>query len=277
LKDWDDEIHKALAHPIRRRIIELLQENDLSFQKLLEQVGVGNHGKLGFHIRSLEGLVERDPSMKRYRLTDRGQLAAELMWDIRFIIDRGGRDLAHEPTRYVRRLKFGDHAFLCYDKEEVKQEIVFSFLEAGLSNKEAVVYLVPEHKLDPENEAAKRYGIYTDQLSKGAFTIMSADEWYLKTGKSKAKTIITNWQTLIKEKQKSGFTGLRAAGDMDPFFNYAKTEELLRYEKTLEKNLPENICGLCIYNENRLNEKLMTQLINCHGHFITRNMAWKTT
>jgi DNA-binding transcriptional ArsR family regulator len=73
LKDWDNGIYRALAHPIRRRIIECLQKKGaLSFRELLKSVGLGNHGKLGFHIKALEELVERDPSKKRYRLTDRG-------------------------------------------------------------------------------------------------------------------------------------------------------------------------------------------------------------
>ena len=142
MKDWDDEILRALAHPIRRRIIECLQENDLSFRELVKCITISNHGKLGFHIRALKGLVEHDPSMKKYHLTDRGQLAGELIWDVRFIVSRGGRDLAYEPTRYVRHLRIGDHAILFYDTKDVKQEISYSFLEAGLPRGEAVVYLV---------------------------------------------------------------------------------------------------------------------------------------
>jgi DNA-binding transcriptional ArsR family regulator len=111
LNEWDDEIHKALAHPIRRRIIECLQMNELSFPELLKRVGVGNHGKFGFHLKALKGIIEQESSTKKYRLTDKGQLASELIWDIRFAIERGGRDLASEPTRYVRRLKSGDMQF----------------------------------------------------------------------------------------------------------------------------------------------------------------------
>jgi DNA-binding transcriptional ArsR family regulator len=133
LKNWDEELLKALAHPIRRRIIECLREkNALSYNELLKLINIENHGKLGFHMRALKGLVERDSSTKKYCLTDRGQVAGELIWDINFIISRGGRDLAQEPTRYVRNLKFGDHALFMYNMEEDRREISFSFLEAGL-------------------------------------------------------------------------------------------------------------------------------------------------
>jgi len=276
LKDWDDEIQKALSHPIRRRIIECLQENNLSFRELVKRVAIGNHGKLGFHIRALKGLVEHDPSMKKYHLTDRGQLAGELIWDIRYIIERGGRDLAHEPIRYVRRLKFGDHAILYYDTEDVRREITFSFLEAGLPRGEAIFYVVPEHKMKSEAREIQRYGISDDYLRNGTFTLMSAHEWYLKKGKAQAKTIIDNWQTLLKEKQKAGFTGLRGAGEMDAFYDNAKIKELLRYEAMLGRQLALNICALCPYDAQRLDEKQIIQLSKCHGHEIFKDIALKT-
>ena len=277
MKDWDAEIHRALAHPIRRRIIECLQERDaLSFRELLKYVGIGNHGKLGFHLKALRGLVEREPSMKKYRLTDRGQLASELIWDIHFIIERGGRDLTHEPTRYARRLKFGDHAVLYYDTEDVKREITFSFLEAGLPKGEAVVYIVSEHKLNSEAREIQRYGISGDYLRNGTFTLMSANEWYLKKGKVQAKTIIANLQTLLKEKQKAGFKGLRGAAEMEVFFNYAKIKELLRYEAALGRQLALDLCGLCIYDANRLEEKQVIKLNKYHGHAIFKDTAFKT-
>jgi len=277
LKDWDDELHRALAHPARRLIIECLQGNDLSFRELLKYVGISNHGKLGFHIRALRGLVERDPLTKKYRLTDRGQLAGELIWDIRFIIERGGRDLANEPTRYVRRLRFGDHAVLYYDTEDIKREICFSYLEAGLPKGEAVVYLVAEHKLDSEAREIQRYGISADCFRTGAFTIMSAEEWYLRKGKAQAETIIANWQTLIKEKQKAEFTGLRAAGEAKVFFDNGKVKELLSYEVALGRQLSLNVCGLCLYDIHRLDEGQFIQVRKCHGHEIFKDIAWVVT
>jgi len=276
LKDWDDEIHRALAHSIRRRIIECLLTNELSFPELLKRVGVPNHGKLGFHLKALREFVEREPSTKKYRLTDRGQLAGELIWDIRCAIERGGRDLAHEPTRYVKRLKFGDHAVLYYDIEDVKREITFSYLKAGLPKREAVVYVVSENKLDSECRRIAYLGIGADYFRKNAITIMSADGWYLEKGKAQAETIIANWQKLLKEKQRIGFKGLRVASEMDTFFLNAKVDELFRYEAKLGRQFAFDLCGLCIYDMNKLDEKQVIQLNKCHGHEIFKDIALKT-
>ena len=128
------------------------------------------------YLRTLGGLVELEPSTKKYRLTDRGKLTNELIRNIRFTTSKGKQDA--KIIRYVRSLKLKDHAVLFHHTEGFKHKILFPFLEVGLSKDEAVVYLVSEHKLDSENREIQRYGIDFDR--KGAFTIMSADEWYLK-------------------------------------------------------------------------------------------------
>lgn len=276
--DWDDEIHKALAHPIRRQIIKCLQErNTLSFHELLRIIATHNHGKLGFHLRALKGLIEREPSTEKYRLTEKGQLAGQLIREIRFAMEKDRSLLAHEPTIYARYLRLGDHAILFYDTEEVKRKISFPFLESGLLKGEAMVYAIEEHRLDSEKREIQRYGISLDNLGKEAFTIMSADEWYIKNGKAQAKIIIDNWLTLLKEKQKAGFTGLRAACEMNVFFNYAKANDLLIYEAALGRQLTYTICALCLYDTHRLDEQQFIQLNQSHGHSIFQGIAFKTT
>jgi len=149
MADWDDQIHKALAHQIRRQIIEYLQEKKtLSFNDLTKMTSMPNHGNLGFHLRALKGLIEQEPTTKKYRLTDRGRLASELLWDIRLTTTKDTLDLTHEPTRYVRHLSLGDHAVLFYDTEKIKHKISFPFIEAGILKGEAAVYLTSEHKID---------------------------------------------------------------------------------------------------------------------------------
>ena len=277
MKDWDDEIHRALAHPIRRHIIvRLLERSSLSFNELLKYVDIPNHGKLGFHIGTLRGLVEHDPSMKKYRLTERGQLAGELIWDTRFIIARGGRGHAYKPTSYVRHLRLGDHAILFYDTEDIKRQISLPFLTAGLPKGEAVVYIVSEHQLDSECREIAHLGIDIDYFRKKALTVMSADEWFLKKGKAQAKVIIANWLKLVNEKQKAGFTGVRGAAEMEVFVNYAKGKELLKLEAALGRQLPPNLCGLCLYDMHRLDKEQFIQLNQSHAHSIFRGIAWKT-
>lgn len=72
-KEHDAErIVKALDHPVRRRIIELLgNKGALHWKELATELGSGT-GALYYHLDALEGLVYRDSS-KRYALTKLGQ------------------------------------------------------------------------------------------------------------------------------------------------------------------------------------------------------------
>jgi len=255
----------------------LQKQKALSFYELLQCAPTSNHGKLGFHLKALKGLIEREPSTSKYRLADRGKLAAAVICTVRLTMAKDELTLTHEPTIYVRRLGLGDHAVLFYDTQEFKRKICFPFLEAGILKGEAVVYLTSEQKLDSEKQKIQIYGIDVGKFRKEAFTVMPAEEWYLEKGKAQAHTIIDNWLKLLKEKQKAGFTGLRAATEIEVFFNYAKNKELLRYENALGKQLASTICRLCLYNTHKLDEQEFIQLNHKHGHSIFKGIAFKTT
>jgi hypothetical protein len=113
-------------------------------------------------------------------------------------------------------------------------------------------------------------------LAQEAFTIMSACEWYLRKGKAKSKTITANWQTLIQEKKKAGFSGVLAAGEMAVFINNGRSEELLRYEESLGRQLAFDLCGLCLHDKNILEEEHFLRVFKCHGHVISKDLLGKT-
>lgn len=179
---WDNATYRAMAHPIKRRIITCLQDRDLSFTELLNAVVERNHGNFGHHLRTLKGFVELEFSTGKYRLTHRGRLLCACIRDFRFITS-----VDKKLTDYVQNLEMGDHAVGFYTTEDFKHKISFPFLKAGLSKGEAVLYLVAEDELDSEMHEIQRYGIDLD--CKGAFTVMSADEWYLKKVKPNLKQL----------------------------------------------------------------------------------------
>jgi DNA-binding transcriptional ArsR family regulator len=268
---------KILSHSIRRRVIRCLEkQGSLSFNDLLKLVNSKNHGELGFHLRALKGLIEQKSS-DEYSLTDNGLLAAGLLDDISLILSRTTQDLVNSPIRYVQSLVLGDHAFFPCDSETNKKDTCFSYLKAGLANGEAAVFFAREQKLDSYVHEIQRYGISAERIDEEALVIMSAEEWYINKGKAHAQTIISNWTKLLKAKQKAGFLGLRGAGEMDVFFDYAKTRELLTYERMLGREFTLNLCGLCIYDDNRLDGKQFRQMVTYHGHIISKDMAYKLT
>ena len=209
---WDDEIQTAMAHHIRRRIIESLQNEDLSFTALLKIVDGKNHGTLGHHLRKLKEFIEIEPSTEKYRLTERGRLLAACIQDLSYIISSD-----QKPSKFVQDLNIKDHAVAFYETEDFKHQILSPFFRMGLQKGEAAIYFVPEARLTSETKETQRYGLDFSSMPEEAFTIISADDWYLKKGKANGKIIINNWVDLVKKRKKAGFKGLRVAANMDPF------------------------------------------------------------
>jgi hypothetical protein len=270
--NWDHQIHRAMLHPLNRKIIDCLRDENLSFTDLLNKVSAdGNHGKFGYHLRTLSEFVELEPSTKEYRLTDRGKLLAVVIRDFRTLTSRG-----KEVLRYVEGLTSGDHAVAFYDDDDFKRRISFPFLKAGLSRGEAAVYIVSEDKLDSDIREIQKHDIDLDSLPKGAFTIIPDGEWYLRKGRLTAKTITTNWQTLIHKKKKAGFAGVHAAGEPAVFFRNGEREELLRYEESLGRRIALDLCALCLYNKRVLEERHIARVLHSHGHIISEDLLGKT-
>jgi hypothetical protein len=222
-------------------------------------------------LRGLKEFVELELSTKKYRLTVKGRILARLIHDF-----RSAASMNQEYEKYAENLGFGDHAFALYGSEDFRRKVSLPFIRAGLTKGEAVMYLVTENKLDSEVREIQRCGIDSDELKKGALTIMSAHEWYIKRGKAHAETLVANWMKLIKEKEKAGFTGLRVAGETEVFFDYEKSQELVRYEELLGRQFTGNICALCLYSEGKLEKEQFVRVYKSHGHIIQEGIVGKT-
>jgi DNA-binding transcriptional ArsR family regulator len=76
--DWSS-LHKILSDVTRRSILDLLAEKEtLSYTEILALLRVTNTGRLNYHLKALGSLVSKD-DQGRYHLTERGQLAANLL------------------------------------------------------------------------------------------------------------------------------------------------------------------------------------------------------
>lgn len=74
-----DSLHRILKDEKRRRIISLLNNSgSLSYTDLLNALAIGNTGKLNYHLKMLNGLVNKGED-GRYSLTEKGKLAVRLL------------------------------------------------------------------------------------------------------------------------------------------------------------------------------------------------------
>ncbi|MGA2681966.1 MAG: winged helix-turn-helix domain-containing protein [Candidatus Bathyarchaeia archaeon] len=72
-------LHKTLKDPTRRDILRCLGEaGSLSYMDLMEQAKITNTGRLNYHLKILNGLIEKQVDGK-YGLTEKGRLAVQLL------------------------------------------------------------------------------------------------------------------------------------------------------------------------------------------------------
>lgn len=71
-------IYAALAHPLREKILKLLDSDRLvPYTTLLSRLGLDETGLLNYHLKKLDGFIEKHQGL--YRLTAAGQNAIRLM------------------------------------------------------------------------------------------------------------------------------------------------------------------------------------------------------
>jgi len=74
-----ESLHKILKHPIRRKIVlELDEKRELAYINLMNLLEVENTGKLNYHLKILDDLIEKNGNGK-YHLTEKGDLASQLL------------------------------------------------------------------------------------------------------------------------------------------------------------------------------------------------------
>jgi hypothetical protein len=268
---WDDKIHRAMTNSIKRKIIDSLSKENMSFTQIQNSIGdVGDHGKLGYHLRTLREFVEFDTEQRKYRLNDRGELLARIMRDYRSQLSK-----VPEYSTYIQGLKPGAHVLCLYSDNEFKRQIVFPFIKTGLSRGYAGAYFASEHKLDSDVKAIKEYGIDLDTIPEAAFTVMSSREWYLRKGKAEPETMRINMERLVREKKGAGFVGLVVSGEAGVLIENGFGEECVKYEESVGRQLPSDRYAVCLYNYNMLKENINNRILNSHGHIITKDLVGK--
>ncbi|MBO3832996.1 MAG: winged helix-turn-helix transcriptional regulator, partial [Candidatus Brockarchaeota archaeon] len=77
--DRDDSIRRAelfdvLAHPVRIRILKVLQQEPMGFSELKKALGMESSGHLQYHLERLRDLVKQD-AYGKYVISDDGREA----------------------------------------------------------------------------------------------------------------------------------------------------------------------------------------------------------
>ena len=72
------DIYSILAHPMRRKLLHILEEEGfIPYTELMVKLGIEQTGQLNFHLKKLNTLVSKDK--KSYYLTDDGKRVLRIL------------------------------------------------------------------------------------------------------------------------------------------------------------------------------------------------------
>ena len=98
------DIFRALAHPLRRRILLFLYEKDFATHSDLSKIE-SKAGVLYHHLRLLKGLVEKDEK-RRYFLTEKGKEAVRILLENYFYLADSGLSRILLRREFEKTTKF---------------------------------------------------------------------------------------------------------------------------------------------------------------------------
>jgi hypothetical protein len=178
-----------------------------------------------------------------------------------------------QVLEFVRKMKPRDHVVLFYTSPEDKNNVLFTYLKAGLDRKEAAAYVASDQSPQETKQAMKDFGIDVDKYEqKGALKVLDYRDWYIIDGKFDSSRTLQSWKDLLDDSKRKGFKGLRVTGEMSCFFNNKMTRELVDYEKSLHRTLDLPMTAICAYDQQAVAEagsteslKVMFDILRAHS------------
>lgn len=176
-----------------------------------------------------------------------------------------------EILEFVKNMKTRDHAVLIYTDLRDKQDILFTYLKAGLEKGEATAYVASQETHEEIKQAMREFGIDVEGYERdGALRVIDYRDWYIIDGMFDCFKTLSLWRELNEESKLKGFSGLRVTGEMAYFFERNMMNELLEYENELHRVLDIPMTAICAYDSNTLVSKeewfnVLIELLNTHS------------
>lgn len=174
-------------------------------------------------------------------------------------------------NRILKDLKPRDHVILIYESQEAKRNTLFSYIDRGLRDGKAGVYICSEETPDEIRNAMVDFGIdVADYEDTGALQVIPYTEMYIRDGTFDLDFVMDTWTKWYDEAITKGFSGMRATGEMSCFIKHNLLDDLIEYEHALHTVLDIPMTAICAYNADILTNvnnpvDVYSELVKAHG------------
>ncbi|MGY5881671.1 MAG: MEDS domain-containing protein, partial [Candidatus Thorarchaeota archaeon] len=173
--------------------------------------------------------------------------------------------------RILKNLRPRDHVILFYESREAKRSTLFSYIQRGILEGKAGVYVCSEETPNEIRKAMIEFGIDVDNYENTeALRIVPYTELYIRDGTFDLEFVMDTWNKWYDNAISKGFSGMRATGEMNCFIKHDLVDNLIDYERALHTVLDIPMTAICAYNADSLSNidnpiDVYSELVKAHG------------
>lgn len=172
------------------------------------------------------------------------------------------------PAMVERQPIHRDHASLVYGTAPEQRLAIAAYVRAGLDRGERCVYILSDSALIEVVDALDEGGVDVPvEAARGSFRMLRAQQIYLRAGTFDASATIELIGAAVKDALADGYTGLRAAGEMEWVLGAgASLAALVSYEERLNTTVfaAGRLTGLCLYDSRRFRPDWLQAIERAH-------------
>jgi len=166
-----------------------------------------------------------------------------------------------------KKLCFGDHLSSIYQNKEQQFAFIVPFIMEGLDNNQKCVYVMDENTEESIRLEFEKDGFKIDKyLESRQLELVKSNDTYLNGGTFKPEVMLNTIEMMEMKAVEEGYFGLRGTGEMGISIKEKIDDvELIDYESRInEFMVGRRIILICQYNENKIDYKVLNNIIRTH-------------
>jgi anti-anti-sigma regulatory factor len=181
-------------------------------------------------------------------------------------------------TKQVGQIRPGDHLCLLFGSDEEQREVLTPFLVDGLARGEKIVYLGDGTAPETLTGWLGARGVDARAAwARGQLEMRAAEHGYTRAGRFDQRHLLTGLRTAVADARRSGYSGLRVAGEMSWALRGAPgAEHLVGYEREAQQVFDTGqASALCQYDQRLFDAVMVNRLSGCHAFLATPNAVYQ--
>lgn len=163
------------------------------------------------------------------------------------------------------------HICAFFDSRDEQYEVLTPYLKEGIDRGDQVLTILESKTHADHRERLTAAGIpVADATKRGQLKVLASEDTYLEGGSFAAERMYKKLETALTEARESGFTCVRAVGDMEwALQDVDGFEELITYEARVNQLAPQYDCTLlCVYDINLFSGRVIGDVLATHSHVL---------